>query len=105
MMARSLKESARHYRLLLRLRDFAFIGEQNYETDSLRVLAVQLLDFFRFLLSFVLIPSLFLRGHPIRSWIPTRGTLVCHIYWALGSRRALSCCLDLCSSFVVCRFT
>ena len=45
MMAESLKESARHYRLLLRLRGFAFVGERNYETGSLRVLAVQLLGF------------------------------------------------------------
>ena len=29
----------------------------------------------------------------------------CHIYWAVGSRRALLWGLDLCSSFVVCRFT
>ena len=37
-------------------------------------------------MSFVLVSSLILRGHLIRSWIPIRGTLVCHIYiglWAL----------------------
>ena len=39
------------------------------EIDFLRVLAVQLLDFSGFVLSFVLIPSLILQGHLIRSWI------------------------------------
>ena len=41
----ALKESAWHYRLLLRLRYFAFDGERNYEIDFLRGLAIQLLDF------------------------------------------------------------
>ena len=41
----ALKESARHYRLLLRLCYFDFDGERNCEIDFLRVLAIQMLDF------------------------------------------------------------
>ena len=45
MVEEPQKESAWHYQLLLRLCYFVFGGEQNYEINFLRVLAVQLLDF------------------------------------------------------------
>ena len=99
------KESAWHYRLLLRLCCFALIGQRNYETDLLRVLAVQCIaGLFRFLLSFAPVLSLTLHGHPVQSWMSGHGGLACHVYWDLGSQRALLWCLDLCSSFVVCHF-
>ena len=40
-------------RRVLRLRCFAFIGQQNYENELLRVLAVQLLLLFNCLVSFI----------------------------------------------------
>ena len=42
MVEEPQKESARHYRLLLRLHYFVFDGERNYEIDLLEVLAFQL---------------------------------------------------------------
>ena len=83
------KESAQHYRLLLRLLCFALIRQQNYETDLLQVFGSSNAGLFRFLLSFVLIPSLILGEHPVPSWISGHGGLVCHVCWAVGSRRAL----------------
>ena len=84
--------------------DFALLGPQNYESNRSSFVAVQLLEFsgffcrlcgcsiagiFRFLLSFVLIPSSDLRERLIRILEGLGGQAGCHMYWALGSRRSL----------------
>ena len=61
------KESARHYWLLLRLRCFTLVGQQNYEIDLLVVLAVHLLGFSWVFLLFVLVPSLILGSQQLTS--------------------------------------
>ena len=80
--------------------DFTSLGQQNFESNLSKFVAVQpIAGLFRFLLLFVLIPSLDLREHLIRILEGLGGQVSCHMYsWALGgSRRSLFGWLVLCS--------
>ena len=65
--------------------DFALLGPQNYETDLVNFWGCSIAGLFRFLLSFVLMPSSDLRERPIRILEGLGGQAGCHMYWALGS--------------------
>ena len=76
---------------------FASLSPRNYESDLSSFVAVQLLDFSGFFLSFVLIPLSDLRERLIRILEGLGGQAGCHMCWALGSQRSLFGWLVLCS--------